>query len=93
MSYPFDILTRCRLLRPSIIFQDPYQLFCMIFTLILAFGIGLSTANFGALVRYKIPFMPFFVSMFFIMNWRIGQDRVDKNSQTKPEDSNLVKLA
>ena len=53
----------------NIIFQDPYLLFCLIFTLTLAFGIGLSTANFGALVRYKIPFIPYFISIFFIMDW------------------------
>ena len=46
--------------------NDPFLIFCFLFTLILGFGIGLSTSNFGALVRYKIPFLPFFV--FFILN-------------------------
>jgi hypothetical protein len=55
-----------------LIAKDSYLLFSLIFTLTLAFGIGLSTANFGALVRYKIPFMPFFVSLFYIMNWYIN---------------------
>ena len=41
--------------------DDPFLIFCVLFTLILGFGIGLSTSNFGALVRYKIPFLPFFV--------------------------------
>jgi len=50
------------------IFKDPYLIFCFLFTLILGFGVGLSTSNFGALVRYKIPFMPFFVSLLFIVN-------------------------
>jgi hypothetical protein len=50
------------------IFKDPYLIFCLLFTLILGFGVGLSTSNFGALVRYKIPFMPFFVSLLFILN-------------------------
>jgi len=57
---PFKIL--------SFIFKDPYLIFCLLFTLILGFGVGLSTSNFGALVRYKIPFMPFFVSLIFILN-------------------------
>ena len=52
----------------KLIGKDSYLLFCLSFTIVLAFGIGLSTANFGALVRYKIPFMPFFVSLFFVMN-------------------------
>ncbi len=40
---------------------DPFLIFCLLFTIILGFGVGLSTSNFGALVRYKIPFLPFFV--------------------------------
>ena len=40
--------------------SDPFIIFCLLFTIILGFGVGLSTSNFGALVRYKIPFLPFF---------------------------------
>lgn len=40
---------------------DSFLIFCLIFTLVLGFGVGLSTSNFGALVRYKIPFLPYFV--------------------------------
>ena len=50
-----------------IIFSDAFLIFSLSFTIILAFGIGLSAANFGALVRYKIPFLPFFSSIFFIV--------------------------
>ncbi len=39
---------------------DPFIIFCLLFTITLGFGVGLSTSNFGALVRYKIPFLPFF---------------------------------
>ena len=37
--------------------------FCLIYSLILGFMVGFSTANFGALVRYRIPMLPFFVFM------------------------------
>tara|TARA_B110000211_G_C14006797_1_gene521212 strand:- start:357 stop:1340 length:984 start_codon:yes stop_codon:yes gene_type:complete len=50
-----------------LIFKDPFILFCLLFTLILGFGVGLSTANFGALVRYKIPFLPFFVFLVLML--------------------------
>ncbi len=33
------------------------------FAIVLSFFIGLTTANFGALVRYRIPLLPFFVFM------------------------------
>jgi hypothetical protein len=59
----------------KLIFKDSYLLFCLVFTLALACGIGLSTANFGALVRYKIPFLPFFVSLFYIMNWYVKKGK------------------
>lgn len=45
---------------------DPYLLFALLFTIIFAFMVGLSTSNFGALVRYKIPLLPFFMSFLYI---------------------------
>ena len=46
--------------------KDPYLIFALIFSLIFAFMVGMSTANFGALVRYKIPCIPFYLSILFI---------------------------
>ncbi len=46
--------------------SDPFLLFCLLFTLILGFGVGLSTSNFGALVRYKIPYLPFFILLLLL---------------------------
>ncbi|MEJ0054743.1 MAG: hypothetical protein WDN75_03310 [Bacteroidota bacterium] len=42
------------------VFQNPDISFCLIFTLIYAFAVGVSSFNFGTLARYKIPLMPFF---------------------------------
>ena len=41
-------------------------LFSLVFSLFFAFGVGLSTSNFGSLVRYKIPAMPFFLASLII---------------------------
>lgn len=41
--------------------SDPHILFCICFSLVFGFAVGVSTYNFGTLVRYKIPMMPFFV--------------------------------
>jgi hypothetical protein len=43
------------------IFKDPMILFCLLFSVLFAFFIGATTLNFGTLVRYKIPCMPFFI--------------------------------
>src|SRR4030095_1703821 len=37
---------------------DPTIQFCLIFSLIFAFAVGISTYNFGSLSRYKIPCLP-----------------------------------
>jgi hypothetical protein len=49
------------------IFSDPNLLFFLIFSLILAFAVGISTYNFGTLSRYKIPCMPFFAAFLLIL--------------------------
>ncbi len=45
--------------------QQPFQVFCLTFAVVLAFVIGISTSNFGSLVRFKIPLLPFMV-MFLV---------------------------
>lgn len=41
--------------------SDPLVLFCISFSLIYAFVAGFTSYNFGALDRYKIPALPFFM--------------------------------
>ena len=50
-----------------IIRKNPLLLFSMLFSLFFAFSVGLTVANFGSLVRLRIPELPFFVSGLFIM--------------------------
>lgn len=47
--------------------QNPLLLFSMLFSLFFAFSVGLTVANFGSLVRLRIPELPFFVSGIFIL--------------------------
>lgn len=49
------------------ILGDETLQFCIIFTLVFAFAVGLSTSNFGSLSRYKIPCMPFYLALLFII--------------------------
>ncbi|MFM7016857.1 MAG: hypothetical protein ACKOX3_11075 [Bacteroidota bacterium] len=41
--------------------------FSFSFAILFAFFIGLSTSNFGALVRYKIPCIPFYIASLYII--------------------------
>lgn len=40
--------------------DEPFLLMCLVFSIVFAFAIGISTYNFGSLVRYKIPALPFY---------------------------------
>lgn len=46
--------------------NTPVVLFCLSFALMFAFAVGVSTYNFGTLMRYKIPVMPFY-SLFLVL--------------------------
>lgn len=55
--------------------SEPDVFFAMFFSLIFAFAVGVSTFNFGSLVRYKIPMLPFFlVSLVLILN-HVNRDK------------------
>jgi hypothetical protein len=43
-------------------------LFALLFSIVFAFAVGVSTFNFGTLVRYKIPLLPFFL-VALILIW------------------------
>ncbi|MEQ9298404.1 MAG: hypothetical protein RIF33_07570 [Cyclobacteriaceae bacterium] len=47
--------------------RDPTLLFMFIISVVFAFAVGVSTYNFGTLVRYKIPLMPFFGAWLVIL--------------------------
>ena len=49
--------------------NNPNILFALIFSVSFAFAVGVSTFNFGTLVRYKIPLLPFFlVALILILH-------------------------
>lgn len=51
----------------NIMLDSPILSFCLVFTLLFAFSIGFTTPNFGAMVRFKIPLLPFFVFYLLIV--------------------------
>jgi len=52
------------------IVSDPTIQFCLIFTLIFAFAVGISSGNFGALSRYRIPCLPFYGIALVLIYYR-----------------------
>ncbi|MBP6335490.1 MAG: hypothetical protein KA444_08460 [Bacteroidia bacterium] len=50
-----------------LMFKHHILFFSVFFSLFFAFSVGLTTSNFGSLVRYKIPAIPFYVASLFII--------------------------
>ena len=50
-----------------LMFKHHFLFFSVSFSLFFAFSVGLTTSNFGSLVRYKIPAMPLYVASLFII--------------------------
>jgi hypothetical protein len=55
--------------------QTPEVAFCLVFALIFAFGVGVSTYNFGTLARYKIPLIPYFSIALGLVLYHSNKDK------------------
>lgn len=59
----------------TLLFRNPFFLFCFGYSISFAFMVGLTSGNFGNLVRYKIPCIPFYVAGLFMMRYHAIQVR------------------
>lgn len=58
------VVFKCGVLRFFyLLISDPFIFFAFIFTLLLAAVVGYTTFNFGTLVRYRLPILPFYFFM------------------------------
>jgi hypothetical protein len=65
----------------QLISDNPIILYSLLFSIIFAFMIGLSTSNFGALVRFKIPLIPLYMSaVILIIHTNKGAARIGKET-------------
>src|ERR1017187_706449 len=51
----------------KLVLSDPVIMYCFFFSIVFATFVGASTLNFGTLVRYKIPSLPFYVISLFLI--------------------------
>ncbi len=65
------------------IFTEPYLFFCFVYTILLGAIIGFSTFNFGTLVRYRLPILPFYFFMLLFIYLKTIQIN-------RPDESNLA---
>ena len=74
LLFTIYILFKIKLVKlASVIRMNPLIQYSFIFSLVLAFGVGIATANFGAMVRYKIPLIPFYFSSLYLI-YTISQE-------------------
>lgn len=56
-------------------FGESRIMFFLLFALSFAFVVGVTTPNFGALVRFKIPMIPFFISALYLLRFLAERKR------------------
>ncbi len=69
----------------TMIFKNHLLTFSFFFSILFAYSVGLTTSNFGALVRYKIPCIPFFIATLFIMRHLKQKEINNLNGEKKLE--------
>ncbi len=57
----------------AILAENPVLAFCLVFAVLFAGLVGMSTLNFGTLARYKIPALPFLSVFLFVVLDKIGK--------------------
>ena len=62
------------------LFKNPYLTGGLVFCLFFAFSIGITSYNFGALSRFKVPLTAIFV---FILVYTINQERLSRSKSKK----------
>ncbi len=63
----------------KLLFSDHFIVFCFIFSLLFAFAVGFTSYNFGALARYKIPCLPFYIAALFLILHKHKQQKMAVN--------------
>jgi hypothetical protein len=63
----------------------PIITFCLAFALAFSFAVGISTYNFGSLVRYKIPMFPFYIAGLFILRYLAQQKQFNRRRRKRPK--------
>ncbi len=74
LYFTVKTLLRCGFSIFVILATDPLMLFSLSFSLLYGFVAGFTSYNFGALDRYKIPALPFFMITLILVNFYKDQD-------------------
>lgn len=65
------------------ILNNPDILFALVFSLIIAFAVGITSYNFGTLARYKIPMLPYFTISLVLLYFRNNERKLARLDVTE----------
>jgi len=74
------------------LFTNPEVMLCISFTLILGFVVGFTSMNFGALARFKIPLLPFFIMGLLIIEDSGVLKKKKKSGNKKRKSRQLARV-
>ncbi len=73
------------------ILTDPLIMYCFLFAVTFGLFIGASTLNFGTLVRYKIPCLPFYTIALFLI-YEKAKERSAKKQLERETEIKVISL-
>ncbi|PJJ58999.1 hypothetical protein [Hymenobacter chitinivorans] len=74
--------------------STPMVTFCFLFAIVFAIGVGTNSGNFGTLVRYKIPLMPFYLAALYIMQFQANNaKKLSRFASTEKRASMVARAA
>jgi hypothetical protein len=56
----------------NLLLSEPITFGCLVFAVLIAVGAAITSANYGTMVRYRVPMMPFYLSMLYILRYKIN---------------------
>lgn len=69
------------------IIKDPMIMYCFLYAILFALFIGITTLNFGTLVRYKIPCIPFYlIALMLILDKSRQKTRLPDGQEKEDEE-------
>ncbi|MGN6602229.1 MAG: hypothetical protein ACTHK8_07235 [Ginsengibacter sp.] len=71
------------------IITDPLIMYCFLFAVVFGLFIGASTLNFGTLVRYKIPCLPFYSIALFLI-YEKARERAAEKKLRREEEAKVI---
>ena len=75
------------------VLTDPLIMYCFMFAIVFGIFVGASTINFGTLVRYKIPCLPFYAIALFLVNEKVKERSFQKSlAKSKVSSANTLEL-